>query len=155
MSRKVNYFEAQRTVNDQGRYSLANVVCSVLGSTLSAIETRKSRSFWVDAAAFSSGYNLLSEQQWWLLMNSADEIKLEIRALRNGALTPQEARDPQANPFDLELATLLGINLTLTDASGRDVATILSAIEAKLGTEEEREEGLALLRTIAGLLAAL
>lgn len=130
---------------------LAEVDAAFVPTLLRDLEARKTPALWESDAAYLLGYDALCKQQEALLMNIGDRLISEVRALRNGDQTPVEARDPQADPYTLPLASLLGINTALVAADGRDVASILQGIEAILQQQGAGEEGQleALLQIVA------
>lgn len=89
-------------------------------------------------------------------MDATDRLVTEIRALREGNLTPLIARDPKLDPYTLELTSLRDVNLALRSASGT-VADILLRIEtlqqqANAGDEESLAELLRIGAIVAGAI---
>lgn len=150
MSRKVNYFEAERIAPNRDDTTLSVIVSDYIPTTLSALETRGRRSFWATDADFARAYNEIKRQQWELLMDATDRIVMEIRALRDGVNTPLEAQDPLLNPFNLELFTLREIAGRLS-TNGKSNAFILEEIRTILEAQGAGEDGQleALLQIVA------
>lgn len=132
MSRKVNYFEAQRIAPNRDNTTLSVIVSDYIPTTLSALETRSSRSFWITDEDFARAYNEIKRQQWELLMDATDRIINEIRAIRQGDNTPENFQDPTLNPYSLGLTSLEDIQFNLQDNNGT-LAQIAARQEILLG----------------------
>ena len=93
-------------------------------------------------------------------MSAVDRIVSEIRALRDGPATPALARDPELDPYDLNLTSLSSIAqdtssiaLSLNDGSST-VLEELRLIRQSLA-EGSQEDVLERLDTLIFLLGAL
>lgn len=91
MSGKVNYFEKEQIAPDDYRTIMVCMPVRYVPSIISALETRKTRSFWSTQEDFIRAYEVLNEVQLMLLQGCADEIVNNIIALRG--IDPSAARD--------------------------------------------------------------
>lgn len=151
MSRKVNYFEAQRLAPNRDDTTLSVIVSDYIPTTLSALETRSRRSFWATDEDFTRAYNEISRQQWELLMDATDRIVMEVRALRDGPDTALAAQDPLVNPFTLDLFSLRSIAGRLS-SDGESAAFILKQIRDRVGDSESDGTLLWAIIRIAGVI---
>lgn len=74
----------------------------------------------------AQGLDLVNRQQEALLMSAVDRIVSEIRALREGQATPVLARDPNLDPYGLQLTSLLDI--------AQDTTSIVQSVRDGSGT---------------------
>lgn len=129
--RLTNYFENQLSVPVIAAFILADLPVAFVPTVLSAIETRKGRSFWVDRDQWSLALDGLNEFQRRLLMDASDRIVNEVRALRDGNLTPAEARDPLLDPYTLPLTSLRTVAAEIGDTNA-DLSAILATTNETL-----------------------
>lgn len=141
MGRKVNYFEAQRNYNPTDDTHLSVVVSAAVPSVLSAIETRKGRSFWKTPQEFSDAYQALTKQQWELLMDASERIN---RAIFYAMGYPRNVElAPDGFPaIELPEATLFAIRTRLGDPGDPTLVTILTSIREELRANGPNGEGL-------------
>lgn len=151
MGRAVNYFEAERQYTERGDTHLSIIVSGFVPAVLSALETRKASSFWVDETSWEAAYQAVTRQQWELLMDATDRIVNEVRALRNGQDTPLVDRNPLLDPYTLDLASLRSIERRLQNATGEQAGELLGQIRDILQSQGVGEEGQldALLQIVA------
>lgn len=105
---------------------------------LTALETRKARSFWATEEDFRRGYNEVCTLQRQLLMGGVDRIVSEIRALRQGDNTPIIAQDPLLDPYTLNLIAVEDIVGSL-NTNNDSAAFILSQIRTLLQASAEND----------------
>lgn len=153
MSRKVNYFEAQRQAPNRMDTTLSIIVSDYIPTTLSALETRSRRSFWTSDADFARAYNEIARQQWELLVDATDRIVSEIRALREGTATPLVDQNPALNPFNIELTSLRDINLALRGNEGSAHDALVRIEQLLTAANEGDAEALAELLRIGAVIA--
>ena len=153
MSRKVNYFEAQRLAPNRNDTTLSLIVSDYIPTTLSALETRSRRSFWASDEDFTRAYNEIKRQQWELLMDATDRIINEFRAMRDGINTPLAARDPQLDPYTLQLTSLRDISSALNGTDGTVNAILLRIEQLQSAANAGDEESLAELLRIGAIIA--
>lgn len=147
------WYRARYSVTEWDAQLLCEVSAAYVPTILADLEVRKTPRLSENEAAYALDYQNICEQQVALLMNIGDRIISEVRAGRNGNQTPLEARDPSLDPYELDLASLLGINVALVAADGRDVASILQSIEAKIeASGVDSDEILGLLQQVVLLL---
>lgn len=108
--RLTDYFEDAQTVSAVTEHILADLNVNFVHIALGAIETRKAQSFWTDKVEWDRALDALCLFEERLLMDATDRIVSEVRALRDGALTPPEAIDPSLNPYTLPLSSLRTID---------------------------------------------
>ena len=113
--RLTNYFENAQTVNGTGLSILTPLPADYVHIALSSLETRKSRSFWIDREEHAKALTLLAATQGGILMDATDRIVNEIRALRDGAETIAEERDPLVDPYSLTSNSLSSLNSRIFD----------------------------------------
>ena len=153
MSKKVNHFEAERAYPQSVDTTLSLIISALIPATISALETRSSRSFWASDADYSRAYQAVKRQQWELLMDATDRIVSEIRATRMGTDTPVEMRNPAIDPFTIDLISLNDIVGSL-NTNGKSAAFILEEVRAILeATAAGDEESLGALLRIAAVIA--
>lgn len=151
MGRAVNFFEAQRQYNERGDFHLSEVVSGFVPAVLSALETRKGRSFWDSEPSFTAAYQANTIQQWRLLEDVTERIINEIRALRNGQDTPLIDRNPALDPYTLDLASMRSLEVRLQTVTGEQAGALLGEIRDILLQQGLGEDGQldALLQIVA------
>lgn len=138
---------------------LVGLDASYVPMLLADTEARKLRFAWASNDAYAVGYQAVCELQEALLMSIGDRLISEVRALREGTLTPTEARDPELDPYTLPLASLRDLSTQVTTIAGAvaqggdTVLSELQAIRASLQAENN-EEVLERLDTLILLLGA-
>lgn len=148
--RKVDYFEAARILPPGRGCVLADFDARLVPVTLSALETRKGRSFWSDSDDWSEALTELCRAQEALLMSCRDDIIQEIRHLR-GSVPPNVPTDLQAYPVGtypgIQIADVVGS----LNTNGESAARILADIRGILQTQGAGEQGQldALLQIVA------
>lgn len=100
---------------------------------------------------FLAGYQFHTRAQEELLMDIGDRLILEVRAMRGGGTIPPEARDPQADPFELPLSTLGGI--IVEEARSGDTLEAIRLLVEQLAGAQDLDEIKATVAQIALLLA--
>lgn len=160
--RLTNYFEDTLEAPQIVDFILADLPANYVPTALSALETRKGRSFWLTRDDWLTALQAISLFQQRLLMDATDRIVNEVRALRDGQLTPPEARDPQADPYTLPLTALTDINSNLQfqtqevgdrlDTANNLLVEIRDAVLAQGGNPEDI---IGRLDTLIFLLGAL
>lgn len=134
------------TVGRSSAYPWENTVLPVVSAryvpmVLASLESRKLAFAWETPADYELGYDSICRLQEALLMDAADRIVSEVRALRAGQVTPVEARDPQLDPYTLDLPSLGNLNTSLLDltteqqVSNDAIVGELQAIRALLEAE--------------------
>lgn len=100
------------------------------------LEPRKLRFNYSDDAEFAIGYNSTCRYQEALLMDVADRLISEVRALREGAGSPIDTRDPALDPYGLALVSMADLIDRAEDgnATAADMLTELQAIRAAVET---------------------
>lgn len=156
MSKKVNHFEAKRIYLERLDTHLSVITSEAVPFAISALETRKGRSFWQSQAQWEEAYQGLTSLQMRLLMDAADRIVNEVRATRNGPATGLLERDPTRDPYALQLASLKDI-ADNTENGPESIATILADIRTaiqQLATAQQanNEELIRIGAIIAGAL---
>lgn len=160
--RLTNYFENELSLPDNPSFILADLPVALIPAALSALETRKGRSFWADTNEWDAGLDALNLFQVRLLMDATDRIVNEVRALRDGTTTPLPSRDPLADPYTLELTSLRDVNAQVSGqrleidaqltAANETLQLILTAVQEG-GSGEDVIERLDVLITLLGALA--
>lgn len=153
------------TVGVSFAYPWENTVLPVVSAryvpmVLASLESRKLRFAWVSEADYVLGYDSICRLQEALLMDAADRIISEVRALRDGTTTPPALRDPQLDPYTLDLTTLADIDTSVgvvsTEVINANTAIVgeLQAIRALLEAQggEELTEILGKLDILIALL---
>lgn len=154
MSRKVNHFEAQRVYIPDAYTTLSVIESALIPTMLSALETRKGRSFWAGYSSWSEAYQDLCKQQWELLMDAADRIVLEIRALRDGVQTDPAYRDPNVDPFTVQATSLNWMFGTMYSSEGVPFGQVLGQMLAlQQAAAQGDTEALEQLTRIAAVIA--
>lgn len=93
MTKKVDYFESRNIAPEDYQTILACIPTRYVPSIVSAIETRKTRSFWETEDDFNRAYQVLTEVQMALLTDCSRDIVNNLIALRSTSLVA-EPRDP-------------------------------------------------------------
>lgn len=142
--------------------ALVEVTASYVPTLLHRLEVYKLEFPYDDPDAWGDGIDLANRQQEALLMDATDRIVSEVRALRDGELTPLEDRDPQLDPFTLSLSSLRTVAFEVSeqgaalsaqlDTANQTLADILTAVQAQGGGEDIIER-LDVLITLLGALA--
>lgn len=122
--------------------------------TLRDLEAYKTRALWVTDADYAVAYQALCKQGASLLMDIGDRLIREIRATRDGQDTPMAARDPQIDPFTLDLFTLRDIAGRLS-TNEESAAFILGQIRDALKSEDDGETAFNVLRAIAAIVVGV
>lgn len=92
---------------------------------LADLEARKLAYFWETPAEHEVGYQALCEMGVSLLMGIEDRLIAEVRAIRDGSLTPLADRDPLADPYELPLTTLNTLNTSVQEVvSSVDIGAV-------------------------------
>lgn len=154
MSRKVDYFVKEDILSPDEVCELLNYDARMVPHTIRALYGLTGRSFWVDKPTWIEANNRLALQIERLLMPCGDALISEIRALRNGNLTPPEARDPSIDPFSLNLVSLRSLEFPLYNDT-QSVAYTLQDIRDALRSEEDGETLIAVLRAIAAIVVGI
>lgn len=159
--RFTNFYEDTLIAPTDVKFVLADVPAQYVPTTLSAIETRKYKSFWLTTDDWHTALDYLTLFQERLLMDATDRIVSEVRALRDGAFTPEDARDPEIDPYTLPLTSLRTIAASVDDTNAdisailantnQTLQDILTAVQAQGGGEGVIER----LDTLILLLGAL
>lgn len=134
------------TVGRSSAYPWVNTVLPEVSAryvpmVLASLESRKLAFAWETPADYELGYDSICRLQEALLMDAADRIVSEVRALRAGQATPVDARDPQLDPYTLDLPSLGNLNTSLLDltteqqVSNDAIVGELQAIRALLEAE--------------------
>lgn len=105
---------------------LAEVHAPYVPILLHRLEVFKEAFVYESEAEEAEGLDLVNRQQEALLMSAVDRIVSEIRALREGPLTPELARDPNLDPYGLNLTSLLDI--------AQDTTSIVQSVRDGSGT---------------------
>lgn len=140
MSKKVNHFEAARAISPIVDCDMFNLNPRITPSVLSAIETRKGRSFWVDFDNWQRAYDELCAYQWGLLMPCSEDLIKEIRSAR-GAIPENTNYGTEAYPPGLYPGIQLADVVGSLNTNGRSAALILASIETLLQNQEVSEDG--------------
>ena len=126
-----NYFQSGLLAPQTTAGEIAEINARIVPIALTALETRKARSFWESDADYAVGYNEITLLQRALLMGGVERIVREIRALRNGQTTPLADEDYLLNPFDLDLFSIKDLGGFLA-TNGESAAFILATIRQLL-----------------------
>lgn len=139
---------------------LAEVHTPYVPVLLHRLEVFKEAFVYESEADEAEGLDLVNRQQEALLMSAVDRIVSEIRALRDGPATPALARDPNLDPYDLQLTSLSTI--------AQDTSSVVQSVRDGSGTvldelrlirqglaEGSQEDVLERLDTLIFLLGAL
>lgn len=126
-----NYFQSGLLAPLTTAGEIAEINARIVPIALTALETRKARSFWASEADYQVGYNEITLLQRALLMGGVERIVREIRALRNGQTTPLADEDYLLNPFDLDLFSIKDLGGFLA-TNGESAAFILATIRQLL-----------------------
>lgn len=161
--RLTNWFDSAQSVGENQDYILADLPARFVHITLGTIETRKARAIWASDEDWRDGVDALYDFMERLLMDATDRIVTEVRALRDGAFTPLDARDPQLSPYDLPLTSLGTIDGRLQTGLADVIAgvqtsnALLTEIRDGLAAQQggDLQEVLDKMDAIALLLAAL
>lgn len=105
---------------------LAEVHAPYVPILLHRLEVFKEAFVYETEADEAEGLDLVNRQQEALLMNAVDRIVSEVRALRDGPLTPVLARDPNLDPYDLQLTSLSTI--------AQDTSSVVQSVRDGSGT---------------------
>lgn len=141
MSRKVNYFESENIAPEDYTTVIGCFPVRYVPLLISAIETRKARSFWTSDTDYIRGNQVLNEVQIMLLTGCCDGIINNIIALRG--ISPTAPRDPETNtPLAPETGTtLLDIYAGIQTVSGTENVLLERIAEATEATEAGVNEG--------------
>jgi len=105
---------------------LAEVHAHFVPILIHRLEVFKEAFVYASEAEEAEGLDLVNRQQEALLMSAVDRIVSEIRALRDGPATPALARDPELDPYDLNLTSLSSI--------AQDTTSIVQSVRDGSGT---------------------
>ena len=110
---------------------------------------------------WETGVRFVNAQQEAFLMDIGERIINEVRATRDGAFTPAEARDPLIDPYTLPLTSLRTIAASVDDTNAdisailattnQTLSDILAAVQAQGGGQDVLDR----LDTLIFLLGAL
>jgi len=131
LSKITNYFQSELVAPIETAGEIAEINARIVPIALTALETRKARSFWLTNEDYERGYNEITLLQRALLMGGVERIVREIRALRNGQTTPLADEDYLLNPFDLDLFSIKDLGGFLA-TNGESAAFILATIRQLL-----------------------
>lgn len=124
----------------------ATVLCAVdaryVPLHLLDLEAWKNPALWKNGSDYATAYDALCKQGVALLMDVTDRLISEVRATRWGPLTPEPAKDPEADPYTLDLPHLGTIGAALVAPDGRTAAQVLADIEAKIVAGETDTDAL-------------
>lgn len=98
---------------------------------LHRLEVYKERFAYSTDEEYGQGLDLVNRQQEAYLMDIGERIISEVRATRDGAFTPVEARDPQADPYTLPLTSLRTVAASVDDTNA-DLSSLLGTTNATL-----------------------
>lgn len=148
MSRKVNYFEAQRAFTPRTSSVLIGLRSDIIPALLSAIETRKARSFWADDVSWANAYQALTEAQLALLSDSKIDIMRAIFYLK-GHAPDVELGENNFPLVELPESSLFDIRKHIADPGDPTLVTIMKGIRAALQAEGPDGETVgALIKTL-------
>lgn len=81
-----NYFEREQIAPDPTEGDIIDVPVRFVPMALSALETRKARSFWTTDEDWARGLNGLARMQWGMLMPFGEDLIREVRETRGPIL---------------------------------------------------------------------
>lgn len=156
-----NYFEREQCAPEWEECELFTLPVRYVPMALSALETRKARSFWTSQDDWFRGLEGINRMQRGLLMPCGEDIIREIREGR-GPLIPGTGSTLEEFPvgdypgFTLgDVARRIGpAGTDLSQQLGQANVLLQQVRDAILAQENNGEDLLAVLNTIAGLLAA-
>ena len=135
--------------------ALVQVNAPFVPTLLHRLEVYKSRFTYESDADWGAGLDLVNRQQMELLMDIGDRLISEVRALRHGTLTPETDRNPQIDPYTVQLPTLgsIVVEEARTGDNVEACRLLLVEIRDNLAQEQNLENIEGLLSQIALLLA--
>jgi len=131
LTKITNFFQSQLLAPTETAGEIAEINARIVPIALTALETRKYRSFWLTDADYERGYNEITLLQRALLMGGIERIVREMRAMRNGQTTPLADQDYLLNPFELDLFSIKDLGGFLA-TNGESAAFILATIRQLL-----------------------
>lgn len=140
---------------------LVEVSALYVPTLLHRLEVYKLGFTYEDDSAQGEGLDLVNAQQEAILMDAADRIVSEVRALRDGNQTPAEARSPELDPYTLPLTSLRTIAAEVGDTNADLSAligqtnTTLEEIKAALAGGASGEDVLGRLDVLIALLGTV
>lgn len=159
MSKKVDYFESENIAPEDYTTAMVCIPTRYVPSIVSALETRKARSFWATDADFYRAYQVYTEVQMSLLNDCSEKIVNNIIALRGAG--PTQPRDPVTgvplvSPSGSTLvdiySALVRDETTLIDeaiSTNTTLGEIKTILQSQGGNDED------ILNTLVAILAAL